>query len=512
MNISIRHSLAIVFLLLVAGPQAANAQSSGGPGSGGTKPRIPVGIYAVVRVEEARTTYGSDLSGLYATLLSNQAVSGLAIQVHWDTLNPLPPTETGAYTWDPVDQAFASVALWNTENPNAATQKTIQLIVSPGFNSPQWVRDELTSCDGLFYFFGMFFPLPTSDCGYATFTNYAEIKQSDSNELPMPWNTTYQTAWKTFLQALATKYNGNPSLVSVAVAGPTAVSAEMLLPNGDTVNQFQFAHELCFVFGGCIVFGLPTSPNAMWKQLLSNAGLPDTTDQAFVTAWDGAIDIYGGIFSGITLTAATGNGLPLLTLGDAKGDFPPPTTPINFAPDCTYVDGSITHYANMDCQAETEILSYFMESGNGGSNAKAVQTSGLEYPQQSETLGMSGVKFVSLQTATPPAGGSQVLGGAQFDQPFSVSPENEGDAKAPQRALFNVLSVYFSGTAVATQYCDASVTNPAPLNYLQIYYQDFTYMNVNVEATFSECYGPFSVSAQGEMNVASTNLFLIFEP
>ena len=147
MNTSIRNIMAIVLLLLVAGPQAANAQSSGGPG-GGTKPRIPVGIYAVVRVEEATATYGSDLSGLYATLLGNQAVSGLAIQVHWDTLNPLPPTETGAYTWDPVDQAFASVALWNTENPNATTPKTIQLIVSPGFNSPQWVRDELTSCDG----------------------------------------------------------------------------------------------------------------------------------------------------------------------------------------------------------------------------------------------------------------------------------------------------------------------------------------------------------------------------
>ena len=105
-----------------------------------------------------------------------------------------------------------------------------------------------------------------------------------------------------------------------------------------------------------------------------------------------------------------------------------------------------------------------------------------------------------------------MLGGAQFDQPFSVSPENEGDAKAPQKALYNVLSVYFSGTGVATQYCDASDASPAPLNYLQIYYQDFTYAHLNVAATFSECYGPFSVSAQSEMNVASTNLFLIFEP
>jgi hypothetical protein len=266
------------------------------------------------------------------------------------------------------------------------------------------------------------------------------------------------------------------------------------------------------VFGGCIVFGVPTSPNAMWKLLLSNAGLPDTTDQAFVTAWDNEIDTYAGIFSGITLTAATGNGLPNLTPGDAKADFPPPTTPINFAPDCTYVVMSMTHYANMDCQAETQILSYFMTSNKGGSNAKAVQTSGLENPPQTQTLGIIGVKFVSQQTATPPTGGSQVLGGAQFDQPFSVSPLNEGDSTVKQKSLFNVLSVYFDGTSVGPQYCDGSVADPAPLNYLQIYYQDFTYADLNVAITFKESCGSFDLSAQEEMTTASTNLLGLVEP
>jgi hypothetical protein len=467
-----------------------------------------MGIYSVVRVEEASKTY--DLPTLYDTLLGNQAVSGLAIQVHWDTLNPNPPSDPDAYSWGPVDDAFTSVANWNSLNSNS-TPKTIQLIVSPGFNSPQWVRDELTSCNGLFLFSGLLLPPPSSECGYATFTNFAEEDQADSMELPMPWNATYQMAWKTFLQALADKYNGNPALVSIAVAGPTAVSAEMLLPNGNKVNQLQFAHELCFVLGGCVVFGLPTSPNAMWKVLLDNAGLAET-DQAFVTAWDDAIDTYGGIFSGITLVATTGNGLPNLTSGDSKGDFPPPTTPIDFAPDCTYVKMSKTHYANMDCQAETNILSHFMKADKGGFNAKAVQTSGLEDPPQSQTLGISGVKFVSQKTAIPPVGASQVLGGAQFNRSFSSAALAEGDAKSPQKALFNVLSVFFDGTDVATQYCDASTITPAPLNYLQIYYQDFVYSNISVAASFTESCGKFDVSAQDELNAASPNLLGISEP
>jgi len=145
MNISAKYALVVGLLLLVSMQRDAKAQ------------RIPTGIYAVVRVEDVVnaefkaaeaggkgiTIAGMDLyltSDFYPGLLNNPAVSGLVLQVHWDTLNPNPPTEANAYFWNFVDDAFSSVNSWNINHPKAKVPKTIQLIVTPGFNSPQWVR------------------------------------------------------------------------------------------------------------------------------------------------------------------------------------------------------------------------------------------------------------------------------------------------------------------------------------------------------------------------------------
>ena len=70
------------------------------PGLVAQTPRIPRGIYAVVDTEElinqmpqtnpSITTAQLDayFNSLYEDLLSNPAVSGLTLQVHWDRLNP----------------------------------------------------------------------------------------------------------------------------------------------------------------------------------------------------------------------------------------------------------------------------------------------------------------------------------------------------------------------------------------------------------------------------------------
>jgi hypothetical protein len=101
----------------------------------------PRGIYAVVDVENEIATLqmanpsitaaqlDAGFNNFYQDLLSDPAVPGLAIRSHWDTLNPNPPGPVNAYRWNLVDDAF---------NQAAATQapKTIQLIVTPGFNSP----------------------------------------------------------------------------------------------------------------------------------------------------------------------------------------------------------------------------------------------------------------------------------------------------------------------------------------------------------------------------------------
>jgi len=492
MNISYKHTLVISLLLLLPVQKDAKAQ------------RVPTGIYAVVPVERvlaakfyrpalpvAMNTY---LEGFYTDLLNNQAVSGLTLQIHWDTLNPNPPTDAVPYDWDFVDDAFSAAQSWSANNPSK-TPKTIQLIVTPGFNSSKWVRDELTSCDPLFWKMSRHF-LATG-CGKVTFTNFNE--GGDSTELPLPWNTTYQAAWKTFLQALAAQYNGNASFVSIAVAGPTAASAEMILPHGDNEDQMQFVSH-----GGAVM-----SSNAIWKELLQVQYTDPAylgTDQAFIDAWDNAIDTYGEVFNNVTLVATTGNGLPKFL--STAGPFPAPTSPIDFTSSCPPA-------GNMDCQAETTILSHFVQPSVGESNAKATQTSGLEATRTGQDyLGVVGVRYLSQQTAGSTET-SQILGGAQFNSALSVNngAEIEGGSPVVAQALFNMLQDFFTGTNAAGLYCEPSTTAPAPLNYLQIYYQDIQFASSHGAAkSVAEGCATVKISPQEELNMASQQLFEIAEP
>jgi len=517
-------------------------------------PRRPRGIYAVVNIEDninqqrkanpaitsaALNTY---FNNLYQDLLGNPAISGLTLQVHWDTLNPNPPTAANAYDWSYVEDAFNQASAWNVQNP-AQTPKTIQLIVTAGFQSPQWMLAQIPSCDGLFQ---LPVQIPPTTCGKATFVGYSEA--GDGSELPMPWNPFYKSSWKTFLMALAAQYLSNPTFVSIAVAGPTAASAEMLMPNNsNTPSQSQF--------GGVL-------PNDMWRQLLAfeypGVAAYQKSDQAFIDEWNTAIDLYGQIFSGVTLVATTGSGLPNLS---ATGF----TIPSAFSGDCGVPD--------MDCGAETTILSHFAEPTVGGTNAKATQTSGMEASRANGlNLGVASVKLLSQSTAQFTAPAAQILGGAQFNTSFanftlqegctSTFPPNSSDTPAacsippscsvqaclpvacipqaclapgvteadlasyrqfsgvpaqdlipPEQAEYNVLGVYFGGTAVGSFF--GGTPGAAPLNYLQIYSPDIQYAetHINTPAQVVQTGGVnVAMSAQDLLNLASQKLLAISEP
>jgi hypothetical protein len=85
-----------------------------------------------------------------------------------------------------LDDAFTQVSVWNEVNPQSL--KTIQFIITPGFQSPQWLFDEIPSCDGLFEKPTV---SPSSDCGRVTFAGY-EKEEQDSTQLPLPWNPVYK--------------------------------------------------------------------------------------------------------------------------------------------------------------------------------------------------------------------------------------------------------------------------------------------------------------------------------
>ena len=280
--------------------------------------------------------------------LSNPAVSGLTLQVHWDRLNPNAPPAANAYDWAPFwDEAFAQEAAWEAQNPGQIP-KTIQLILTPGFQSPPWMLSQIPSCDGLFQS-----PVqtPSSTCGTVIFTGYSEA--TDGNVFPLPWNPFYKSVWRTFLTALAARYGANPAFVSIAVDGPTASSAEIILPGNDDANnpQNQFS-------------GGPISPDNMWLALFAfhypGMAAYQGTDQAFIDEWNAAIDMFGQVFSGMTL---------VVTLDDKMPSFGSNTQPIPalFSGDCSA--------SSTTCATVTTILSYFLKPTVAGPNAKATQTS-----------------------------------------------------------------------------------------------------------------------------------------
>jgi len=518
-------------------------------------PRGPRGIYAVVNVENeiaalqsatpSITTAQLDagFNSFYQGLLSNSAVAGLAIRPYWATLNPNPPGAVNAYYWNLVDDAFDQAAAWNAQNP-AQAPKTIQLIVTPGFQSPQWLLDQIPSCDGLFQMPAV---TPPSTCGKATFTGFSEA--TDGNVLPLPWNPTYKSAWQSFVTALQARYGSNPLFVSIAVTGPTAASAEMNMPNDGNSSNPQTQ------------FGTPFTPGNMWIQLqafhYAGQAAYQGTDQAFIDEWNNAIDTFGQIFSGITLVVTTGNGFPDF----AGATF---TVPPAFLADCA-------SHPDLACAAATTILQYFMQPTVGGANAKATQDSGFAAAREASNLGVPGVKQLSQMTAqlAPPA--AQVLGGSQFSTTFSkatltegctsVFPPNSSDKPVgcsipascntnncvpvecipqaclapgvtpasiasfktvgnvpntelipPEQALYNLLNVYFDGTPGASSFGASQGTTP--LNYLQVYPDDIQYSesNVNAPAQVVEGNATVSTTAQALLNLASAELFTIGEP
>ena len=516
-------------------------------------PRVPRGIYAVVDTENlisqlpsSSTTAQLDayFNSLYQDLLNNPAVSGLTLQVHWDRLNPNPLTAANPYAWNLVDDAFNQAAAWDAQNP-AQAPKTIQIIATPGFNSPPWMLAQIPSCDGLFQS-----PVqtPPSTCGTVIFKGYTEA--NDGNVFPLPWNPFYKSAWRTFLTALAARYGSNPAFVSIAVAGPTAASAEIILPSNDDSNnpQTQFS-------------GGPISPNDMWLQLLAfhypGMAAYQGTDQAFIDEWDAAIDMYGQVFSGITL---------VVTLDDKMPSFGNNTQPIpaGFSGDCSA--------SNTTCATVTTILSHFLEPSVGGANAKATQTSSFTASNGNISLGIHTVKQLSQSTAQLPAPSAQILAGIQVDKSVADLVVNIGctaafppdatdtptgctlpatcanatctpvacipqaclapgvtaaslasyitfpnvptaDLLSPEQGLYNLLNTYFAGSAAASSF--GGTPGTVPLNYLQLYSQDIQYATANVTAPakVTEAGGvTVATTAQALLNLASQKLLALGEP
>src|SRR5271167_4434359 len=96
--------------------------------------RKPLGVYARVNVQDAISGYNGPagqlhpyLQSLYVTMLAAPGISGLTMGVDWAKLQPSAGTSSSSFDWTDLDDAFAAAA---------AAHKPVQLILTPGFNSP----------------------------------------------------------------------------------------------------------------------------------------------------------------------------------------------------------------------------------------------------------------------------------------------------------------------------------------------------------------------------------------
>ena len=433
------------------GASTLSSADSGSNAQGIVPARGPLGVYAKVDIESAIEAYSgppgelhSYLRGLYAGLLADPAVSGIAVGRHWDKIE-LSAGNDG-YDWSYLDDAFAEAA---------AARKAVQLLITPGFDTPQWVLAQITPCDSLFSS-----GTAPSDCGSMTFAGFPEQQFSDGSVLPLPWNPIYQSAWRNFLVHLNARYGSNPLFNSIAIAGPVGASTEMIYPTNDNTTATQPS-------------GLPV--DTIWKDLIANA-FPAVagyqgTDQVFIDQWDLTVNMYESVFSGITLFLTPDSGIALPNFSSSFSVHPDNTL---YAQDCSALP-------DMSCEAKTEVLSYFVTVR--GPNGKATHLGGMT-ASNPDTLGNIGIAGVKLLDSLFPPPVPRFVGGAEFDFPVSsANLQQEGcptyrvSGDCPnltvEEGAYYVLTVFFNQTPVGILY--GGSFGDQRIEYLDVPYLDVQY-------------------------------------
>ncbi|MFH1004519.1 MAG: T9SS type A sorting domain-containing protein [Bacteroidota bacterium] len=365
----------------------------------------PRGIYAVIAIDN----YGSYDTNYVNQIIANPAVCGLTIREQWRNVEQ---TE-GNYDFSRIDDAVSRATMLN---------KTIQLIIVPGFYTPDWVLSQIDSCED-----DLITPPPIpSLCGKLKMIVPYGVDATDTLWFPMPWNSLYKQKWQNFLNALAQKYNSNPTIVSIALGGPTSVSCEMTMPEWWKYWKWQDILKLFYPLG---------NPHR-------NSNL------AFVEEWENSIQLYDQVFVNKTI---------IVTMANALISFP-----------------------SYSSEAARDTILEFYKTVTYTNNNKGVQTSGLmackDYPNDVEK-----VKELTL---------FNIKGGTQFAMPTVTFPNEMGcdscsgtpcTGIAPDSAIRKVLAVYFDSTSCGNTFGNGNVDN-YQLNYLQVYAPDINYANSNSTA------------------------------
>ena len=212
------HSLRIALVLLSATATLFPSEASSTPVPLPANNAAPSGLVVVIENKPQQPQ-------LNLQALNNPLISGVALQIRWRDLEPVP----GKPDWSKLDQLFAAAE---------SSRKWVQLLIFPGFWSPPWALE-----------------------GAQTLTlpiQYGPGKGT-LEKLPLPWDRVYLSHWFDFLKQLSAKYGNSPAFRVAAAAGPTSVSAEFTLPHqpeemqewqrvGYTPNKYIEAWQQVFQF------------------------------------------------------------------------------------------------------------------------------------------------------------------------------------------------------------------------------------------------------------------------
>jgi hypothetical protein len=179
-----RPMIVITFIAMTAGIFAAPSAVERPRASAATK-SWPVKIFSV---NTPSTKIGAALSNPYVT--------GISVRFGWKGIEP----KRGTYRWGQIDDVIHKAR---------ATGKKAMIRVMAGAFTPDWVMSG------------------TRTLSFAE--EYLASSTVSSASMPVPWKRHYLRPWKRFISRLGRRYDGNPTLYSVQMAGG-GFFGEMALP------------------------------------------------------------------------------------------------------------------------------------------------------------------------------------------------------------------------------------------------------------------------------------------
>lgn len=155
---------------------------------------------APLPIEEVSGVYAIAADRMFSDAIWNLNITGISIRTYWNKVEP----ERGRYDWEFLDLIVAKGREYN---------KKIKLFVLFGAGVPEWTGTK--------------------------FIVGSESSEGDAAgvAIPVPWDPTLIREKQKFIRAFAERYRDEPHVSFLHIAGPSALWAELALPDNITQQE-----------------------------------------------------------------------------------------------------------------------------------------------------------------------------------------------------------------------------------------------------------------------------------